>query len=50
MRMYCDGEKTYLEILTDLQVSSLPEYEKVVFGMPNMCLLDACMDMPLASV
>jgi hypothetical protein len=22
----------------------------VVFGMPNMCLLDACMDMPLASV
>jgi hypothetical protein len=32
MRKHSEGEKIYMEILTDLHVSRPPEYEKVVSG------------------
>jgi hypothetical protein len=40
MRKYCGHTHTQngLEILTDLHVFRLPDYEAVVFGMPCMCM------------
>jgi hypothetical protein len=37
MRKYCD-EKIDFKILMDLRIFRLGEYEKVVFGMPFVCL------------
>jgi hypothetical protein len=31
-------KKFYLEILMDLHILSLPEYEKLVFGMSSVCM------------
>jgi hypothetical protein len=31
MRLYCDGDKIYPEILADLHVRSTPEYENVIY-------------------
>jgi hypothetical protein len=45
---YCGGEKINLDILTDFQVLSPPEYEKVVSGIPSTCLY-ICMYASLAS-
>jgi hypothetical protein len=42
--MYCAYEKNYLENLTDLHVLSLHEYEKMVSGIPSLCLhIGTCM-------
>jgi hypothetical protein len=38
MRKYCDCEKADLEILTDLDVFSPPEYKKVLYGMLYVCI------------
>jgi hypothetical protein len=40
--------KLDLEILTDLDVFSAPEYEEVAYGLPLLCLY-VCLYMRLAS-
>jgi hypothetical protein len=38
MRQYCDRENFDIEMLTDLQVFSTPEYENLVFGLTSVCM------------
>jgi hypothetical protein len=42
MRKYFDGEKIYIEILNDLHVLNLPEYEEVIFGMLSLYASTLC--------
>jgi hypothetical protein len=37
MRKYCDGEKIYIDILTDLGIFTKPEYENTVCCMRIYC-------------
>jgi hypothetical protein len=45
---YCDRGKLNLEILTDLQDLSPPEWENAIFGMPSLYLY-VCIYTSLAS-
>jgi hypothetical protein len=38
MGKYCDCEKTDVEILMGLHIFSIPEYEKLDFGMLSVCM------------
>jgi hypothetical protein len=38
MRKYYDGKKICIEILNDLYVLNLPEYEEVIFGVLSLCM------------